>query len=123
MVLIACNSSKEGLKRLNTFIVFTAICIFTTAAYGHGGKTHSDDTFTSLQALQKATVLFDKLVEAGKLTEGWETRLVRVEIKRRPKNEQAETVVTFQRSEGTPSSVYIYFSEDGNYAGSNFDGK
>ena len=31
--------------------------------------------------------------------------------------------VTFTRSEGVPSTVYIFFSEDGRYTGSNFDGQ
>ena len=44
----------------------TLLAVIITAAlvHGHGGK-HSDK-FTQLQALQKATILYDQLIDKGK---------------------------------------------------------
>lgn len=88
----------------------------------HGGKTHNE-TFTALQALQKATELYDKLVAGGKLDETWETGLAKVEVVSRGKNETLEHRVGFHRSSGEPQAVYIFLSSDGEYSGSNFDGQ
>jgi len=90
--------------------------------YGHGGKTHAS-SFTPLQALQKATELYDKLVVSGKLPESWETDLEKVDISNRQKGDQWEYVVSFERSAGEPNRVYIFFTAEGKYSGSNFTGK
>ena len=102
------------------FLLFTII-IPTVAAFGHGGK-HSE-AFTPLQALQKATQLYDKLINTGKLDPSWETGLEQVTVSNRQKGDKKEIVVVFHRREGDPKSVYIYFNADGKYAGSNFTGE
>ncbi len=88
----------------------------------HGGKTHDDKEFTALNALQESTALFEKLLVSGKLEDSWETGLSQVEIVVKDRSGQPEYRVSFTRSEGDPSTVYIFFSEDGRYTGSNFDG-
>ena len=62
--------------RMNRTLInsMTLLAVIITAAlvHGHGGK-HSDK-FTQLQALQKATILYDQLIEKGKLvTLHWAT--------------------------------------------------
>jgi hypothetical protein len=105
-----------------TLIILVGLLIVTPPAFGHGGKDHGS-TFTPLQALQKATELYDKLVASGKLSENWELDLVRVDIFNREKGGQKEQVVEFQRKTGEPNKVYIFFTAEGKYAGSNFTGK
>lgn len=102
------------------FLLFTII-IPTVAAFGHGGK-HSE-AFTHLQALQKATQLYDKLINTGKLDPSWETGLEQVTVSNRQKGDNKEIIVVFHRREGDPKTVYIYFHADGKYAGSNFTGE
>jgi hypothetical protein len=99
-----------------------AILLATAQVYAHGGKTHGS-SFTALQALQKATELYDKLVVSGKLTDSWETDLKKVDISNRQKGEQREYVVSFERSSGKPKTVYIFFTAEGKYSGSNFTGE
>jgi hypothetical protein len=91
-------------------------------AFGHGGKSHAE-SFTALQALQKATELYDQLIVKGKLDESWETGLNAVEVSVRDSNDHKEYRVGFHRQSGSPEAVYIFFSPEGEYSGSNFDGK
>lgn len=113
------------LSRLNRTPVFMAallaVIISAAVAFGHGGK-HSNK-FTQLKALQNATVLYDKLIAAGKLDQSWETGLQNVAISNRSHAGKDEIVVAFQRKEGDPMRVYIFFTTDGKYAGSNFTGE
>ena len=97
------------------------VIISAQFAFGHGGK-HSDQ-FTHLQALQKATDLFDQLINKGKLDEKWEISLQNLTISKRNNKGKDEIVVSFTRKEGDPHSVYIFFDLDGKYSGSNFTGK
>ena len=97
--------------------------IFTLSAYSHGGKTHGKENFTAFQALEKASILYDRLIVSGKLTEDWETGLKRVTIDIRNSNDKREYVVQFEKSKGEPSSVYFFFDQEGEYSGSNFTGK
>jgi hypothetical protein len=90
-------------------------------AFGHGGKSHAE-SFTALQALQKATELYDQLIIKGKLDASWETDLNAVEVTARDSNDRKEYRVGFHRYEGSPEVVYIFFSPEGKYSGSNFDG-
>ena len=99
-----------------------AMLFATAQAYGHGGKTHAN-SFTPLQALQKATELYDKLVVSGKLPDSWETGLNKVDISNRQKGDQWEYVVSFERNAGEPKRVYIFFTAEGKYSGSNFTGE
>jgi hypothetical protein len=91
-------------------------------AFAHGGKTH-DGAFTALQALQKGTELYDRLIMSGKLESSWETGLAQVEVASRQNEGATEYRVGFQRSSGDPRAVYIFLSSEGEYTGSNFDGK
>ncbi|MFZ7127825.1 MAG: DUF6488 family protein [Desulfobacterales bacterium] len=101
-----------------------AIILFSSSmVFAHGGMTHADNAFTPLQALQKATELFDRLVVSGKLDESWETDLKAAAIKIVEKNGNPEYRVAFERGGGEPSVVYIFFTLDGQYAGSNFEGE
>ncbi len=119
-------------KRQTEYLVFRyGIVIMIAAAFllspiivaAHGGKTHSGTQFSRLQALQKATQLYDRLVTSGKLDDVWELSLEQVDISSRSGKTGQETVVSFTRSEGEPSVVFFFFTEDGKYAGSNFTGK
>ena len=96
---------------------------FTTSAHGHGGKTHGDEAFTAFQTLEKATALYDRLIDSGKLEESWETGLKRVTIHVRNSKDKREYVAQFEKSEGDPRSVYFFFDQEGGYSGSNFTGK
>lgn len=99
-----------------------AVLISATGAYSHGGK-HAENEFTHLRALQKATELYDRLIEDGKLEQKWETDLQNVTIANRKQNDENELVVAFHRPDGDPKTVYIFFNLEGKYTGSNFTGK
>jgi hypothetical protein len=92
-------------------------------AWAHGGKTHAADAFTPLKALEKATRLYDTLIAEGKLDDGWEVELVKAEISVVVRAGKKETVVSFHRGTGDPSTVFFFFSAGGEYAGSNFTGQ
>ena len=98
------------------------LTFISTPVFGHGGK-HAADEFTHLQALQKATELYDRLIGNGKLDQSWETTLIRVNVSNRQKGSEKEVVVSFERAEGEPQAVYIFFTANGKYAGSNFTGE
>ena len=105
------------------FIIATGVSgIIVSKAISHGGKTHGDESFTALQALQKGTQLYDRLITSGKLAEDWETGLRRVTIDVRILNDKREYVVQFEKLDGDPSSVYFFFDQEGEYIGSNFTG-
>jgi Family of unknown function (DUF6488) len=114
---------KQTKRYSALFLSIWAVLILTIPAFGHGGKTHADNAFTSFQALQKATELFDRLVVSGKLEETWETELVTVGISIREKANEKEKVVSFKKASGTPDTVYIFFTAEGKYSGSNFTGE
>lgn len=103
-------------------IIFLAIPMTGAVVGAHGGKSHQD-SFTALQALQKATELYDQLIIKDKLDASWETGLNAVEVTARDSNGRKEYRVGFHRHDGSPQAVYIFFSPEGNYSGSNFDGK
>lgn len=92
-------------------------------ASAHGQKGHGGVEFTALQAAKKGMELYDKLVASGKIEESWETDLSNIEVFSRQSGEKTELVVKFSRSKGEPQSVYIFFTEKGDYSGSNFTGK
>jgi hypothetical protein len=105
-------------------IVFFGLALAAAAVYGHGGKKHgTGGEFTNLDALKKATELYDKLVSAEKLDVNWETTVEHVQIAERRKGAEVEKVVSFSRSAGDPQTVYIFFKPSGEYAGSNFTGQ
>ena len=61
-------------RTLISSMTLLAVIITAALVHGHGGK-HSDK-FTQLQALQKATILYDQLIDKGKLDQSWETGLM-----------------------------------------------
>lgn len=105
-------------------LVLLAAMLTGAAVYAHGGKSHgAAGDFTNLEALKKATELYDKLVAANKLDVSWETSVDNIQIAERRKGAEVEKVVSFSRSSGDPKTVYIFFKSSGEYAGSNFTGK
>jgi len=91
-------------------------------ARSHGGKTHGEAAFTALQAVQKAIQLYDRLIVSGKLPEMWETKLKNIVVNIRNADSNREYVVRFEITQEDPSSVFLFFDQDGEYSGSNFTG-
>lgn len=116
--------NRHPIKLAAMAAVITLILVFYGAlpALSHGGKTHSETDFSSLQAVQKAIELYDRLITAGKLAVEWETGLTTIMVRTRATDKQ-EHIVQFKRSEGDPGSVYFFFDQKGDYSGSNFTGK
>jgi len=118
----ACGSSilRPWLVLVGLFILAGPMA--NIAVQAHGGKTHGEADFAALQALQKATELYDRLIVSGKLDESWETGLAKVEVLSRLSQDAMEYRVGFHRRSGDPEAVYIFLSSEGKYTGSNFDG-
>lgn len=114
---------NEKTSNYPVVIGFLIIVLLMAAAmaYGHGGK-HAPGEFTHLQALKKATELYDQLIEKGKLDQSWENQLAQVDVFKRGTDDKREIVVSFERESGDPKTVYIFFNAGGKYAGSNFTG-
>ena len=108
-------------KRLGISALVLALLITASVAFSHGGK-HAATEFTRLQALQKAAELYNGLVKKGKLDSSWETELAGATVSTRRSGDKDEVVISFHRAQGNPQAVYIFFSADGKYAGSNFTG-
>ncbi len=120
------NFNRHRGKSVYGFVfcsIFIALFGWYGACYAHGGKSHEDNPFTALQALQKATELYDQLLIDGKLDDSWETQLVDIAISDRQNNGKDEIVVSFRRAKGSPDKVFIFFTVQGEYAGSNFSGQ
>jgi hypothetical protein len=121
---------NDLIKRRNPFKCFTTLILLLSMvlmsvplASAHGPKGHSGTEFTALSAVKKGIELYDKLVASGKLKAPWETDLKNIEVFSRQKSSQnRELVVKFSRSKDDPKSVYIFFTEKGDYSGSNFSG-
>ena len=103
-------------------ILLLVLLILSSVAFSHGGK-HAPGEFTHLQALKKATELYDQLIEKGKLDQTWENNLTQVEVFKRETNAKSEIAVSFHRAKGDPKTVYIFFDTSGKYTGSNFTGE
>lgn len=113
---------KEYLKYNIAFgLLFIVLLISASLAFSHGGK-HAPGEFTNLQALKKATELYDQLIGKEKLDQSWENKLSKVDVFKREKDDKNEFVVSFQRASGEPKTVYIFFDSSGKYSGSNFSG-
>jgi hypothetical protein len=97
--------------------------VFAVSTFAHGPKGHSGQSFTALEAAKKGITLYDKLVAGGKLEESWETGLIGIKVFPRSEANKNEFVVQFDRGQGEPRSVYIFFDEKGAYSGSNFTGE
>ena len=103
--------------------ILAAIMILLLAplTFAHGPKGHTDG-FTPLQAVKKGSMMYDKLVASGKLDASWEIGLETINVYWRDTGKK-EIVVKFSRSTGEPQSVFIFFTKEGEYSGSNFSGK
>jgi len=116
--------SKDASKYFFTLVIFLLIFhLSVPLALAHGPKGHGGMEFTALQAAKKGIELYDKLVASGKIEESWETGLNNIEVFPRQNGKKREIVVKFSRNAGKPQSVYIFFTEKGDYSGSNFTGK
>ena len=115
--------NTDGLKiTAGVFSLLLVLLILASLAFSHGGK-HAAGEFTHLQALKKATELYDQLIGKGKLDQTWENKLIQVEVFKRETNAKSEIAVSFHRAKGDPKTVYIFFDTSGKYAGSNFTGE
>ena len=119
-MFIQKEKSRSSLGAIG--ILFIVLLISATLAYSHGGK-HAPGEFTHLQALKKATGLYDQLIEKGKLDQTWENTLSQVDVFKREAGDKNEIVVSFQRTSGEPQTVFIFLNKAGEYAGSNFTGE
>ncbi len=117
------NPGLVLVKVLGPAVLFLAIAIVGSIAFGHGPKGHSDNDFTAFMAIKKGIVLYDRLLDSGKLAESWETDLNNLEVFTQNNGNQVEFTVKISRSKGEPKSVYIFFSDKGEYTCSNFTGK
>lgn len=114
---------KEYIKyNIAIGLLFLVLLISASLAFSHGGK-HKPGEFTHLQALKKATELYDQLIGKGKLDQTWENALSQVDVFKRGEGDKNEIVVSFQRADGEPKTVYIFFDSSGKYSGSNFTGE
>ena len=115
---------KEKNRNYAIAVAFLFIVFFISVslAFSHGGK-HAPGEFTHLQALKKATELYDQLIGKGKLDQSWENTLSKIDVSKRVKEDKDEIVVSFQRASGDPQTVYIFFNASGKYSGSNFTGE
>ena len=115
---------KEGKINYTIAIAFLLAVFFISAslAFSHGGK-HAPGEFTHLQALKKATELYDQLIGKEKLDQTWENTLSQVDVFKRGASDKNEIVVSFKRASGEPKTVYIFFDASGKYSGSNFSGE
>ena len=117
-------STSHWLRAAAVLVLLALGTYFTQGlpAYAHGGKDHGGIEFTALQALQKSTQLYDKLITSGKLPETWETGLEAVQITTRKTGDVQEYVIQYRRADGDPKQVYFFFNQKGEYTGSNFTG-
>jgi len=104
------------------FFLLAVFLILASVAFSHGGK-HARGEFTHLQALKKATELYDQLIGQGKLDQSWENALSKVGVIKRQKDDKSEILVSFHRAVSEPQTVYIFFTASGEYSGSNFTGE
>lgn len=120
------NPKQSRMKKLRALLTLFFVLIFalsTSSLLAHGGKKHEGEEFSTFQAVQKATKLYDQLISKGKLPETWEIGLNTINIEKRQSSGKLEFVVQFSRTEGDPASVYFFFDQKGKYSGSNFTGK
>lgn len=108
---------------IRLMMTMLTLLFFSSTTLAHGPKGHGGVEFTAMQAVKKGVELFDRLIASGKLEEDWETGLKRIETFERNTGKGKELVVKFTRAKHQPKSVYIFFTEKGDYNGSNFTGE
>ena len=117
---------KPALSRhivIAVILVSLILMLFAATTSAHGPKGHGGQSFTALEAAKKGISLYDKLVAGGKLEESWETGLIEIKVIPRSTGNKKEFAVQFDRAQGDPRSVFIFFDEKGEYSGSNFTGE
>jgi hypothetical protein len=74
------------------FFMIVAVFLFSLSSvqptHNHGGKTHDEEAFTTMEAANKATQLYDCLIASGKLPqvlENGNTSSSLKELKNNPK--------------------------------------
>ena len=117
------RASMINALAMTTVLLAAMMLAGSLPVLAHGGKSHGGTGFSSLQAVQKATELYDRLIKMEKLEEAWETGLTAISVSTRQAGDKPEYVVRFSRVEGDPESVYFFFDQQGEYSGSNFTGK
>lgn len=117
------KTHKSFVRIINIIFLFLIVLMSVPLASAHGPKGHGEAEFTALLAAKKGIELYDKLLASGKLNTPWETDLKNIEVFPRQNGKKREIVVKFSRNTGKPQSVYIFFTEKGDYSGSNFTGK
>lgn len=110
-------------RRIGLILISAVFVLLAISALAHGPKGHGGQSFTALEAAKKGIGLYDKLVADGKLEESWETGLKEIKVFSRNRENATEFVVQFDRDQGNPRSVYIFFDDNGAYSGSNFTGE
>lgn len=121
------NTQSKPYIASNLFIrlmmTMLTLLFVSSTTFAHGPKGHDGVEFTAMQAVKKSIELFDRLIASGKLEEDWETGLQRIETSERNTGKGKELVVKFTRAKNQPQAVYIFFTEKGDYNGSNFTGE
>lgn len=103
------------------FGILSMLLLPEISLHAHGGKQHGSVEFTHLEAVKKATDLFEKLITSKKIDPEWELKLEKVQVFDRKKSGQTEIGVSFARTDD-PKVLYIFFNSKGDYTGSNFTG-
>jgi hypothetical protein len=122
-MMILRNQNKKILITFFLFIIYFGLSFLIHPVFAHGPKGHSGMEFTALMAVKKGVELYDRLLASGKLDEAWETELADIRVFTRDSSKEKEIIVEFKRSNGNPKSVFIFFTEKGEYNGSNFTGE
>ena len=121
MTLRSLNKRVLNVSLLLAF--YLGLSFLIQPVFAHGPKGHGGKEFTALMAVKKGVELYDRLVANRKLDEAWEIELADLRVFTRNIDDKKEIVVQFNRATGEPRSVYIFFSEKGEYTGSNFTGE
>ena len=111
------------IRLASSILLFLVVLMGVSLVSAHGPKGHGDTEFTALKAAKKGIELYDKLVASGKIEKSWEIDLENIKVFPHQNGNKQELIVKFSRSKGEPQSLYIFFTEKGEYNGSNFTGK
>jgi hypothetical protein len=111
------------IRLASSILLFLVVLMSVSLVSAHGPKGHGDTEFTALEAAKKGIELYDKLVASGKIEKSWEMDLENIKVFPHQNGNKQELIVKFSRSKGEPQSLYIFFTEKGEYNGSNFTGK
>ena len=111
------------IRLASSILLFLVVLMGVSLVSAHGPKGHGDTEFTALEAAKKGIELYDNLVASGKIEKSWEMDLENIKVFPHQIGNKQELIVKFSRSKGEPQSLYIFFTEKGEYNGSNFTGK